>query len=172
MKTEIMEKTAYQKAYERWFAGYEVERRRQRKRRGSSVVGFCDAPPNPGELAELVEIIGVRQVLSVLAIHRSTLARWLAGFCVVPRSSWLLLVLMAEGRLPGMSEDWRDWRFVGDRLHLVGTRTSFSARELAGWQYQVQHAEALSRRIVALERDRAYLLRTGDFEAANDALAV
>ena len=151
MKKEIMEKTAYQKAYERWFAGYEVERRRQRKRRGSSVVGFCDAPPNPGELAELVEIIGVRQVLSVLAIHRSTLARWLAGFCVVPRSSWLLLVLMAEGRLPGMSEDWRDWRFVGDRLHLVGTRTSFSARELAGWQYQVQHAEALSRRVTAVK---------------------
>lgn len=172
MKKEIMKKTAYQKAYERWFAGYEVERRRLRKRRGSSVVGFCDAPPNPGELAELVEIIGVREVLSVLAIHRSTLARWLAGFCVVPRSSWLLLVLMAEGRLPGMSEDWRDWRFVGDRLHLVGTRTSFSARELAGWQYQVQHAEPLSRRVVALERDRAYLLRTGDFEAANDALVV
>lgn len=172
MKKDIMAKTAYQKAYERWFAGYEVERRRQRKRRGSSVVGFCDAPPNPGELAKLVEIIGVRQVLSVLGIHRSTLARWLAGFCVVPRSSWLLLVLMAEGRLPGMPEDWRDWRFVGDRLHLVGTRTSYSARELAGWQYQVQHAQALSRRVVALERDRAYLLRTGHFEAANDALAV
>lgn len=79
---------------------------------------------------------------------------------------------MAEGRLPGMSEDWRDWRFVGDRLHLVGSRVSFSARELAGWQYQLEHARALARRVAELERDRAYLFRTGDFDAANDALAV
>ena len=50
--------------------------RRQRKRRGSSVVGFCDAPPNPGELAELVEIIGVRQVLSVLAVITAGVWIW------------------------------------------------------------------------------------------------
>lgn len=167
-----MEKTAYQRAYEQWFAGYEVERRKQRKRRGSKIVGFCEAPPNPGELAELVEIVGVRRVLEVLGIHRSTLARWLAGFCVVPRSAWLLLVLMAEGRLPGMSEDWRNWRFIGDRLCLVGSRLSFSARELAGWQYQVAYADALARRVKELERDRDYLLRVGVFEAANDAIAV
>lgn len=172
MKKEIMEKTAYQKAYERWFSRYEVERRRQKKRRGARLMEFCEAPTHPSDLAQLVDVIGVRRVLEVLEIHRSTLARWLAGYCVVPRSAWLLLVVMAEGRLPGMSEDWRDWRFVDDRLVMVGSRVSYSARELAGWQYQVEHARALARRVAALERDQEYLLRTGDFEAANDSIAV
>lgn len=71
-----------------------------------------------------------------------------------------------------MSEDWRDWRFDGDRLQLVGTRLSYSAREIAGWQYQVAHAKALVNRVEELEAQQDYLLRIGNFDAANDAIAV
>ncbi len=63
------------------------------------------------------------------------------------------------------------FRFDGDRLVLIGTRIGYTAREIAGWQYQVAHAEALSRRIRSLEQEKAYLLKVGIFDAANDALA-
>lgn len=72
--------------------------------------------------------------------------------------------------MPGMSEDWRDFRFVGDTLYQIGTRISYTAREIAGWPYQMAHARALARRITELEKEKAHLLKVGDFEAANDPL--
>jgi len=162
--------SAYAKAYDRWFSDYTAERLRQKKRAGTTLTDFPPPPTDPAEIAAAVDKIGVRRTLQTLGIHRSTLARWLAGSCVIPRPSWLLLVLLAEGRLPGMSKDWRDFRFVGDRLHLVGTRTSYSAREIAGWQYQMAHSEALSAQVLELRRQNALLLESGDFEAANDPI--
>ncbi|WP_295003780.1 hypothetical protein [uncultured Dechloromonas sp.] len=172
MNKNICEKSAYQIAFQRWFSRYEVERRRQKKAKHARLIGFPEAPTHPAEIAHVVDQLGASTVIRVLEVHRSTLARWLAGTCVIPRSAWLVLVMLAEGRLPGMSEDWQDWRFVGDRLHLIGTRLSYSAREIAGWQYQVAYAEALGRRVKELEQHRDYLLRIGVFEAANDAIAV
>lgn len=49
-------------------------------------------------------------------------------------------------------------------------RPSYSALEVAGWQYQQAHAAALARRVAALEKENAHLLRMGDFGAANDPL--
>jgi len=164
--------SAYSEAYRVWFSDYERERRRQKKRKGSSLVDWPAPPTHPEDIARVVDQIGTRDALSALGVHRSTLARWLAGRSVIPRPAWLLLVLLADGRLPGMSEDWRDFRFVGDRLHQIGTRTSYTAREIAGWHYQVAHAQALARRIAELEKQNAQLLRIGDFQAANDAIAV
>lgn len=164
--------SAYDIAYQRWFSRYEVERRRQKKRKAARLIGFPEPPTHPAEIANVVDQLGARRVLMVLDVHRSTLARWLAGESVIPRSAWLVLVMLAEGRLPGMSEDWRDWRFNGDRLQLVGTRLSYSAREIAGWQYQVAHAKALANRVEELEAQQDYLLRIGNFDAANDAIAV
>jgi hypothetical protein len=69
-----------------------------------------------------------------------------------------------------MSEDWRHVRFDGDRLHIIGTRYSYSALEIAGWQYHQAHALALARQIEALQKENAQLLRLGDFGAANDPL--
>lgn len=69
-----------------------------------------------------------------------------------------------------MSEDWRDFRFVGDTLYQIGTRVSYSAREIAGWPFQLQHSRALSRRVLELEKEKAHLLKVGYFEAANDPL--
>lgn len=170
LNKKIIERTAFSRAYSAWFSDYERERKRQKKRGGASLADFPDAPANPERIAELIDAIGQRKTIQALGVHRSTVARWLAGRIVIPRPCYLLLELMAEGRLPGMSDDWRDFRFDGDRLHLVGTRTSYTAREISGWHYQVAHADALARRIAELERQNAHLLRVGDFGAANDAL--
>lgn len=162
--------SAFSKAYQAWFSDYDHERRRQKKRMGARLVGFPEPPTNPEVIAQVIDQVGTTTVLQVLGVHRSTVARWLAGRSVIPRASWLILVLLAEGRLPGMSSDWRDFRFVGDRLHLVGTNVSYSAREIAGWQYQTAHAASLARSLEASQAKIAYLLRIGQFEAQNDAL--
>lgn len=162
--------TAFSEAYRAWFSDYERERRRQKKRKGARLDDFPAPPTAPDDVARMVDQIGTRKALQALGVHRSTLARWLAGRSVIPRPAWLLLVLLAEGRLPGMGDDWRDFRFVGDRLCLVGTRTGYTAREIAGWPYQEAHAAALARRIVQLEKEKAHLLRVGHFDAANDPL--
>ena len=162
--------SAFQRAYSAWFSEYEAERRRGRRRKGAKIPALPAPPTCPDDVAQVVTSIGRQNVLVTLGIHRTTLARWISGEAVIPRQAWLLLVLMSEGRLPGMSEDWRQFRFDGDRLYLIGTRLSYSALEIAGWQYQQQHAAALARRVAALEKENAQLMRLGDFGAANDPL--
>lgn len=162
--------TAFSKAYQAWFSEYDAERRRQKKRTGARLTGFPEPPANPEAIALVIDQLGTHQVLQVLGVHRSTVARWLAGRSVIPRSAWLILILLAEGRLPGMSEDWRDFRFEGDRLCLVGTSVSYSAREIAGWQYQGAHARLLASEVDRLRKDNAHLLRIGHFDAANDPI--
>lgn len=164
------EKSSYQRAYAAWFSRYEHERRRQKKRPGANLADFPAQPTSPHYIAEAVDRIGTHRVLNTLQIHRSTLARWLAGDSVIPRPAWLVLVMLAEGRLPGMSDDWRDFRFDGDRLTLIGTRYSWTPREIAGWPYQLALIDALQRQIAGLKKDNAHLLKTGNFEAANDPL--
>lgn len=162
--------TAFQRAYSAWFSDYERARKQSGRRRGATIPDFPAPPASPDDILAHVEAIGRRRVLQVFGIHRSTLARWLDGSTVIPRPAWLLLVLMAEGRLPGMSEEWRGIRFDADRLYVIGTRTAYSALEIAGWHYQQQHAQALARRVAQLEKENAHLLRVGDFGAANDPL--
>jgi hypothetical protein len=53
---------------------------------------------------------------------------------------------------------------------MPGTRLALSAREIAGWQYQQQHAAALARALDDSRRKIEYLLRVGRFDAQNDAL--
>lgn len=172
MQKNINEKSAYQRAYEAWFSRSEHERRRRHLRKGSTLADFPGPPASPEDIAHAVDTIGPRRVLTVLEIHRSTLARWLSGDSVIPRPAWLVLVMLAEGRLPGMSDDWRQFRFDGDTLTMPGTRFAYTAREIAGWQYQLAVIEALKRRVTQLEKEKAHLLKVGYFEAANDAIAV
>lgn len=162
--------TAFSRAYSAWFSEYERARKKSGRRKGANIPGFPSPPASPEDIRQCIDAIGQREVIRVFGIHRTTMLRWLAGKAVIPRPAWLLLVLMAEGRLPGMSEDWRDFRFDGDRLHLIGTRLSYSAIEIAGWQYQQAHTAALARRVAALERENAHLLKVGVFGAANDPL--
>jgi len=170
MQQKKSEINAFQRAFSAWFSDYERTRRLSGRRCGSQIPDFPAPPSSPDDVLALVEIIGQRKVLKVFGIHRTTLRRWLTGAAVIPRPAWLLLVLVAEGRLPGMSTDWAQFRFDGDRLHVIGTRFSYTALEIMGWQYHQAHAAALARRVVELEKKTAYLLRLGRFEASNDAL--
>jgi hypothetical protein len=167
MKKEIITKTAFQQAYAAWFADYEHARRLTGVRRGDPVPDIPAPPASPDAVAQAIDRIGRAKVLSILGIHRTTLDRWQTGAAVIPRPAWLLLVLWSDGRLPGMSEDWRDFHFEGDRLTITGTRAAYTAREIAGWHYQIAHADALARRVVDLEQQIAHLLRIGHFDAAN-----
>lgn len=170
MTKEFINQTGHQRAYARWFSDYERERLRQKKRKGARLDDFPEPPASPEAITQALDRIGRRRFCGIVQAHRSTLARWESGASVMARSTWLLLVLLDEGRLPGMSTDWSGWRFDGDRLHLAGTRLSFSARELAGIPYQQQHAQALSRQVAALQKQNAQLLRLGVFDCANDPL--
>lgn len=171
MQKKFMDDTPFGRAYQSWFADYERQRRQQKKRRGASLDDFPPPPTHPDDVRAQVEKIGRQRVLTVLAIHRATLTRWCNGSAVIPRPAWLLLVLMAEGRLPGMSDDWSQFRFDGDRLHIIGTRHSYTALEIAGWCYQQAHAAALSRQVSDLKGQVRHLLNIGQFEAANDPIA-
>lgn len=162
--------SAFQRAYSAWFSDYEASRKKSGRRRGAKIPDFPAPPASPDEVASYVNLIGRRKVIQLFDIHRTTLSRWMDGRAVIPRPAWLLLVLMAEGRLPGMSDDWRDIRFDGNRLYVIGTRTSYTALEIQGWHYQQQHSIALARRVAVLEKENAHLLRVGDFGAANDPL--
>ncbi len=162
--------SSFARAYSAWFSDYERTRKKNGRRPGAKIPGFPPPPASPDDIAHYVEQIGPRKIMETLGIHRTTLSRWLSGQAVIPRPAWLLLVLMAEGRLPGMSTDWRDFRFDGDRLYIIGTRFSYSAMEIAGWQYHQAHAAALARQVASLESKIQYLLRVGDFQAQNDAL--
>lgn len=166
-----MDDTPFGRAFRAWFSDYERQRLRQKKRRGAILDDFPPPPTHPEEVRAQVEKIGRQRVLTVLGIHRATLGRWCRGDAVIPRPAWLLLVLMAEGRLPGMSDDWSQFRFDGDRLHIIGTRHSYTALEIAGFCYQQAHAAALSRRVATLEGQIAHLLNIGHFDAANDPIA-
>lgn len=170
MSEKRIVKSAFQRAYSAWFSDYERARRQSGRRKGAPVPDLPAPPTCPEDIAQHVGQIGRAKVIQTFGIHRTTLARWLSGEAVIPRPAWLLLVLMAEGRLPGMSADWRDIRFDGDRLHIIGSRYSYTALEIAGWQYQQAHAAALARRVAQLEKENAHLLRVGVFGAANDAL--
>ena len=170
MTEKKIQKSAFQRAYSAWFSDYERARRASGRRKGAKISDFPAPPTSPDDVAHYVDIIGTAKVISTFGIHRTTLTRWMNGSAVIPRPAWLLLVLMAEGRLPSMSSDWRQFRFDGDRLHIIGTRFSYTAMEIAGWQYQQAHSEALARRVADLEKKTAYLARVGRFYAANDAL--
>lgn len=170
MNKKIFPSSAFSRAYSAWFSEYERERVTRKKRKGSRLTGFPAPPASPEAIALTLDQVGIKTALEVLGVHRSTIARWLAGQTVIPRPAWLLLVLMSEGRLPGMSDDWRDFRFHGDSLCLVGTRQAYTAREIAGWPMQIAHMQALNRRILELEKEKAHLLQVGDFKAANDPL--
>jgi hypothetical protein len=171
MNNKIHQKTAYAQAYARWFSGYERERRRQHRRPGATLAGFPPPPTAPADIAAAVDAIGPRVALDTLQIHRATLARWLSGEVTIPRAAWLVLSMLAAGRLPTMSDAWQDFRFVGDRLTLVGTRYAWTAQEIAGIPYLQAHADSLAARVADLESQLRRVMALNATGAANDPIA-
>lgn len=170
MKKKFIGKNAFQRAYSAWFADYEAERKRQKKRRGAKLDNWPAPPTHPDEIKRAADSIGQERCCVILGVHRDTLKRWCTGESAISRAAWLLMVLLDQGRLPGMSDDWRQWRIQDDRLALVGTRHAYTPRELAGIPYLHQHIKALTHENAALKKQIAHLLQVGNFESANDPI--
>ena len=111
--------------------------------------------PTSDELRHLIDT-AVRAVtlpaaLAILGVHRTTLMRWRTGKVRIPPAALALLRVWSEGRLPGMSEDWRGFHFNGDAL--VGpTGQRYTVRDINAWHWKDQALDAHQRRIKQLER--------------------
>jgi precorrin-6B methylase 1 len=79
MSTKIIVKSSYQRAFSAWFSEHEQERRHQKKRKGARLIGFPEPPASPENIAKALDQIGIKKALATLGVHRSTIARWLAG---------------------------------------------------------------------------------------------
>lgn len=121
-----MKNGSYAAAFARWFQSHESQRKAKSILQHCRVPDFPPPPPAPDEIALIVAEVGHQRTLELLDVHRGTLARWLSGETAMPRPCWSLLVLAAEGRLPGMSEDWSCFRFNGERLCIVGTNHGYT----------------------------------------------
>lgn len=163
------ERNSHAAAFRRWFCEFEAERKRRKIAPGRPVPGFPAPPPGPDELRDLLDRIGTATALAVLGVHRSTLARWLDGSVRVPPASFALLRVWAAGVLPGMGDDWRDFRFDGDRLVLPGGRISYTARELAGLPMLEAALRSSEEARRALESQLVEMTRRVDWGSANDA---
>ncbi len=130
--------------------------------------------PTPDELRDLIDratrAVTLPAALAILGVHRTTLMRWRTGATRVPPAALALLRVWSEGRLPGMSEDWREFHFDGDAL--VGpTGHRYTVRDINAWHWKDQALDAHQRRIKQLETivyDQARRLDAMS-GAANDA---
>ncbi len=161
-------KNSFSQAYARWFTAHEKTRKARNVRPHTRIPDFPEPPPHPDTVKEMVENIGRRKVMELCDIHRSTLARWMTGDIAVPRACWSLLVLFHEGRLPGMSDDWRAFAFRGDLLVVPGTRLAYSASQILGWQYVEQALAASEARCKELERQLVEMTKRINWGSAND----
>lgn len=131
-------------------------------------------PPTPEEAQALIDqavrSVGEAFALGVLGVHRTTLMRWRAGAVRIPHAALALLRIWQEGRLPGMTDDWRGFHFFGDKLY-TAAGVGYTARDIDGWHWKEQNCEAQMRRVVQLEaivRDLSNKLQQAPGAAAND----
>lgn len=164
-----MTKNAHQIAFGKWFQNMEVERRRQKLRPGRLPKDFPAPPPTPQDVTEAIHQIGVARALALLQVHRSTLDRWMAGDTSIPAPAWLALRLLSEGRIPGMSDDWRYFRVENDLLCIVGTRHTYSAAQILGFHYVETALEIATDKIKRLESQLIAATAQVDFGCANDS---
>lgn len=161
------------RAYRAWFKESERLRKLQKLGPGRRPKGLPPPPTSPDELRRLMSeatvVVGESKALSILRIHRTTLKRWLSGETQAPESAALVLRLLGDGLHPAASDEWRGFRFDGDRLFLPDGRY-YTAREIQGLPYQLAVIEAQRRQIADLEKKIAHLIKMGDFGAANDAV--
>lgn len=164
-------RSGHTKAFRKWFSQSEKARKQAGLSPGRTPPGIPSAPTDPDEIRRLlfdaVNSIGKDRALSLLHVHRTTLARWLSGSSQIPESAALVLRLAGDGLHPMASPDWADFRFDGDRLYLPDG-TYYTARELSGMHYQITALRLAEDRIRRLETSIIDLVRRIDWGSAND----
>lgn len=121
------------------------------------------------DLQRLVDLIGQRRVERELDVHRTTVARWLAGRVAIPGAQHLA-VRGLLGDLPGTAGAWAGWRFHdGELLSPAGDR--YTAGEVLSLRLQIQRNTELDRELRALKARIKVLEKTVDLygPAANES---
>lgn len=97
------------------------------------------------DLKRLIDLIGQRAVERELNVHRTTVARWLAGTVRIPGAQ-RIAVQGLLGNLPGSGTAWTGWRFYnGDLLSPAGDR--YTAGEVLSLRLRIQQANEAMREI-------------------------
>ena len=117
------------------------------------------------DLRHLIELIGQRRVERELNVHRTTVARWLAGQVQIPGAQ-LLAIRGLLGDLPGTLDRWRGWRFH-DGVLLSPAGEQFTAGQVMAIGLQRQRISQLERDLVKA-RARVLLLEQAYPQAANE----
>lgn len=165
-------KNGHAAAYARWFSRCETERKARKIDKGRKVPGFPAAPPGPEDVRRVVDQIGEARAIELCGIHRTTLGRWLDGSVQIPPADWAVLLFHADGVPPGCGDHWRGFQWSGNALTCPDGKTTLTARELEGWQYQAALIDALKRRVAALEGQIVEMARRlGTDGAANDSFS-
>lgn len=95
------------------------------------------------DLRLLIDAIGQRQVERALNVHRTTLARWLAGTVRISGADHQAIRCLL-GDLPGTAGAWTGWRFHAGLLHSPANDT-YEPGEILAVRLQQQRVAALDR---------------------------
>ena len=128
----------------------------------------CNAQP-VRDLRRLIELEGQRYVERQLDVHRTTVARWLAGSFAIPGAK-ALAVRGLLGDLPGTAGAWTGWRFAhGELLSPAGD--AYKPGEVLAIRVQQQRVKALSDELRELRLRVKTLEKTLDLygPAANES---
>lgn len=120
------------------------------------------------DLRHLLELIGHRRVERELNVHRTTIARYLAGQVVIPGSRQIAIRSLL-GDLPGTAGKWTGWRFH-DGLLLSPAGDQYQPGEVMAIGLNRQRIQQLERDLVAAKA-RIALLEQGYPQAANESAA-
>lgn len=146
----------YQEIYRRWHRRHEATRKAIKA--GLPVIPYLPTPPiDPTEISRMIGQLGEHRVSAEFGVSLRTLRRWATGDAVPSRPAALLLRCWADGRLPGMGDDWQPFIFRDDRLCVVGTNLSYTAREILGWHYRESLIRVQRQRITELEQQLSSL---------------
>lgn len=121
------------------------------------------------DLRRLIDLIGQRAVERELDVHRTTVARWLAGAVRIPGAQWLAIRGLL-GDAPGTAGAWTGWRFHdGELLAPGGDR--FQPGHVLSLRLHMQRAAELDREVRKLRARVKDLEKTVDriSPAANES---
>lgn len=101
-------------------------------------------------IAHAIGTVGEDHMLAYLGVHRTTLYRWRSGESRVPAAAISLLRVWADGRLPGMDENWRGFQFRGNTLR-TAAGYEYTALEIENWHWKEQRIRMQEDRVKQLE---------------------